>query len=70
MAQSESESSPSIMKTRRLQASRVLPCRHRLCRPAQGVALGQRVFKSEPKVDHVAPNATVLGQANVYDDGQ
>ena len=24
-------------------------------------ALGQRVFKSEPKVDHVAPNATVLG---------
>ena len=25
-------------------------------------ALGQRVFKSEPKVDHVAPNATVLGQ--------
>jgi RHS repeat-associated protein len=24
-------------------------------------ALGQRVFKSEPKVDHVAPNATALG---------
>jgi RHS repeat-associated protein len=24
-------------------------------------ALGQRVFKSEPQVDHLAPNATVLG---------
>ena len=110
MAQSESESSPPIMKTRRLHASRVLPCRHRPCRawhsnvlgqitsdglrqfeydaqnrhsktivndPDEGSkitylhnALGQRVFKSEPKVDHVAPNATVLGQANVYDDGQ
>ena len=28
-------------------------------------ALGQRVFKSEPKVDHLAPNATVLGQSFV-----
>jgi hypothetical protein len=26
-------------------------------------ALGQRVFKSEPKVDHVAPNAAVPGQS-------
>jgi RHS repeat-associated protein len=28
-------------------------------------ALGQRVFKSEPTVDHVAPNAAVLGQSFV-----
>ena len=28
-------------------------------------ALGQRVFKSEPQVDHVAPNATVLGSSFV-----
>ncbi len=31
-------------------------------------ALGQRVFKSEPLVDHLAPNATVLGQSYVYDE--
>ena len=28
-------------------------------------ALGQRVFKSEPQVDHVAPNATMLGSSFV-----
>ena len=41
MAQSESESSPSIMKTRSLQASRDTSCRHRLRRPWHSNALGQ-----------------------------
>ena len=49
------------MKTRRRHSSRVLPCRHRPCRRARCVALGQRVFKSEPQVAQTAPNATTLG---------